>query len=206
MRKMAILLFLAWGAAACSLGPTVTIGDGLARPPREGGTRPAAGNERVAVRDFTEAFPVSREVGRDFDHARAIVWDGVPGKALADLVAAALGEKGIGAVRIAADAEPPPGIGVVVGGRVETFRVDAKRSQTLRVDMTARAALSLEVAGVEGAPGWKGTVSSEYQVSDLFVTPAEIRNALNGAANAVADEAAKRLAAEAMPGAAETPR
>ncbi len=85
-----------------------------------------------------------------------------------------------------------------VWGSVDRFRVDAKKIGSLKVKAESAASVSVTVYGSGGsAPaGWSSTVASDYWTTDpLFVTPEGVRDALNGAANAVAEETVRRLAA-----------
>jgi len=50
---------------------------------------------QAVIVDFSYAAAPNGVVGRDFDRARPIAWNGEPGKAMADLVAGVLGERGL---------------------------------------------------------------------------------------------------------------
>jgi hypothetical protein len=122
-----ILLLILWGIfSGCVTGNVLTIPRGLSREaapaPPGAGVAPA-----VAVLDFSWTAPPAGEIGRDFDHARSIVWTGDTGKQMADLVAGALAEKGIAAVRAAGEADVPGVVPARVWGHVEVFRVNVKR-------------------------------------------------------------------------------
>src|SRR3989304_1548141 len=98
-------------------------------------------------------------MGRDFDQVRSIVWKGNPGKAMADLIAGALAEKGIAAVRVAGEAEIPSGVPARVWGSVEEFRVNFKRVGTLKVEAEAGTTLKIHGAGPAAPAGGGGTAA-----------------------------------------------
>ncbi|MGB7630284.1 MAG: hypothetical protein WBM29_04285, partial [Candidatus Deferrimicrobium sp.] len=89
--------------SACAAGSSLHVPGDLSRPARA--VAPAAGAPQALVSDFTYAAAPDRIIGRDFDHVRSIVWNGEPGKAMADLVAAVLRERGVATVRGGADAQ-----------------------------------------------------------------------------------------------------
>jgi hypothetical protein len=197
-RVVRVILALAAfvGLSGCVTGNVLHMPGELARPEKKGADQGTAGAPAVAVLDFTFAGSPPHEIGRDFDHARAIVWKGDPGKAMADLVAAVLNEKGVRAVRVPAGAAPPADAGARVWGSVDKFRVDAKKTGSLKAKVEFAATVSVTVHGSGGnAPaGWNSAVSSSYWAQDaLFVTPEEIRDTVNGAANAAAEETVGRL-------------
>ena len=103
----------------------------------------------VAVLDFAYAGTPPYEIGRDFDHARSIVWKGDPGKALADLVADVLKEHGIPAVRVSSESEVPPAAAARVWGRVDELKVSTIRTGSLRVsvEVTVSVAVTLFASG-----------------------------------------------------------
>jgi len=76
---------------------------------------------------------------------------------------------------------------------VRRFEVNTRRTGNLTVITEATVSLTLTVEG----PGVSGrvekTVTSSASLSDLFVTPDDIREALMSAANTVAEEAARTL-------------
>jgi hypothetical protein len=145
------------------------------------------------VADFSYAAAPDGGIGRDFDRARPIVWKGEPGNAMATLVAAVLRESGVAAVRGGADARGAEAVPVRISGVVRRFEVNARRTGGLGV--VAEATVSLVVTA-EG-PGLSGrseqTVTSSSSISDLFVTPDGLREALMSASNAAAEEAARKL-------------
>ncbi|UCD46439.1 MAG: hypothetical protein JSV28_06910 [Deltaproteobacteria bacterium] len=194
------------GLSGCVTGNILHMPGELARPDKKGPDQGAAGAPVVAVLDFTFAGAAPHEIGRDFDHAREIVWKGDPGKAMADLIAGVLGEKGVRAVRVSPGAPAPADAGARVWGSVDAFRVDARKKGTLRTTVEYSSTVSVTVHGSGGtAPaGWNSAVSSSYWTQDaLVVTPDEVRDTVNGAANAAAEETVRRLVAAgviALPG------
>lgn len=187
-------LLLATGTWGCVTGKVLTLHEGPARPAGKTVSKAEATAPAVAVLDFSWEENPSSEVGRDFDHVRSIVWIGNPGKAMADLVAAVLAEKGIPAVRAGGDADVPAGVSTIVRGRVEKYRVDVRRSKMVAVDIEAAVALKIHGSAPGAPPGWSSDVSSAYGYSEpLFVTSGEIINAFNRAANAVAEEGVRRF-------------
>ncbi len=180
-------------SAGCATSNVLKVQGGLERPSRP---IPAAGSaaKAVAVADFAYAGQAGGEIGRDFDRVRPIAWSGSPGKAVADLIATVLFEKGVPVVRVADEASAPPDAGAKIWGRVDAFRVDAKRAGTFKVEDAAHVAVTVYAAGGAAPPQWNSAVASDYSFTDaFFVTEAGILEALNGAANAVANETVKRL-------------
>jgi len=177
--------------SACATGSAVHIPGELARPARA--AAPAAGAPQAVVVDFSYAPAPDGVVGRDFDRARPIVWKGAPGKAMADLVAGVLGERGVAAVRRGANAQGAETVPVRISGVVRRFEVNARRTGGLSVAIEATVSLTVTADG----PGLSGpseqAVTSSTSLSDLFVTPDELREALMSTANAVAEEAARKL-------------
>jgi hypothetical protein len=176
--------------SACATGSSLHVPGDLARPARA--VAPAAGAPQLVVADFSYAAAPDGVVGRDFDGVRPILWKGAPGKAMADLVAGVLGERGVAAVRRGADAQGSEAVPVRISGVVRRFEVNTRRTG---VSVVTEATVSLTVTA-EG-PGLSGpseqTVTSSASLSDLFVTPDDLREALMSAANAVAEEAARKL-------------
>lgn len=188
-----MFLLILWGTlSGCVTGSVLTIPRGLAREvpaaPPGAGAAPV-----VAVLDFSWTAPPAGEIGRDFDHARSIVWTGDTGKQMADLVAGALAEKGIAAVRAAGEADVPGVVPARVWGHVEVFRVNVKRVGTIKVEQEATTTLKIQAVGPGAPPGWASTVSTTFADSYSHVTPFVVYDALNGAANDAADEAVLRL-------------
>lgn len=193
--SLALILAFSSLAAGCITSGVLHLPGDLARPGARSQKGAGAGAP-VAVLDFAWSGSPSGEIGRDFDGVRPIVWKGAPGKAVPDLIASVLAEKGVRAVRVAGEADVPADAAAKVWGTVDEFRVNAKRSGTVKVE--AAACVSATVHGqAPGAPSrWSTSASCDYRYDDpLFVTPEGVRDAVNGAANAVAEEAVRRLAA-----------
>lgn len=181
--------------SGCVTGKVLYLPGELSRPGAAALVQPSEG-PAVAVLDFTYSGSPPYEIGRDFDHARSIVWRSNPGRALADLVADALAEKGIRAVRVPGSADVPPGAAARVWGRVDELKVSSKKTGSLRLSVEVEASVSatLFATGGSAPPGWSSNLGSDYwNTEPLFVTPEAIRTAVNGAANAVAEEAVSRL-------------
>jgi len=181
--------------AGCAASNALQVKAGLERPAKRG---PGAGyaGKAVAIADFAYAGQAGGEIGRDFDRVRPITWSQSPGKAVPDLIATVLFERGVPVIRVADEAGAPPDAAAKVWGRVDTFRVDAKRTGTFNVEDSARVAVTVYGSGAGAPPQWNTAVASDYWYTDaLFVTEAGVLEALNGAANAVADEVVKRLVA-----------
>ena len=142
------LLFLITG---CATGNRLVITGEPARP--EAAAKVPAGDAPVAVLDFEYAALEPGVVGRDFDHVRPIVWEGKPGKVMADLVAGVLAGHGVRAVRAAAEGPALDNVPVRVSGRVRRFEVNARRSGT--VNVFTEATVTLAVAAAGGAPARK---------------------------------------------------
>ncbi len=177
--------------SACAAGSRVHVPGDLTRPARP--AAPAAGAPRAAVVDFSYAAAPDGVLGRDFDRARPIVWKGEPGKAMADLVAGVLVEGGVTAVRRAADPSASDGVPVRISGVVRRFEVNARRTGMVNVVTEATVSMTVTAEG----PGLSGTsvqsVTSSTSASDVFVTPDGLREVLMSAANASAEEAARKL-------------
>jgi hypothetical protein len=191
-----LTLALVVGVSGCVTGKVLTLPGELGRPPKQKTVNGAGGWPSVAVLDFSFPGVSPHEIGRDFDHARTIVWKGEPGKAMADLVVDVLNEKGVRAVRVSDESAVPADVAAKVWGSVEKFRVDARKMGSLKMKVEMAASVSVTVYGSGGtAPtGWSSAVASDYVMTDpLFVTPDGIRDTVNGAANAVAEETVRRL-------------
>ena len=177
--------------SACATGSTVHVPGELARPARA--AAPAAGAPQAVVVDFSYAAAPDGVVGRDFDRARPIVWKGAPGKAMADLVAGVLAESRVAAVRLGPNAQGAGTVPVRISGVVRRFEVNTRRTGGLSVVTEATVSLTVTAEG----PGLSGpseqAVTSSTSLSDLFVTPDDLREALMSTANAVAEEAARKL-------------
>jgi len=177
--------------SACAAGSTMYVPGDLARPARA--VAPAAGAPLAVVADFAYAASPDNVIGRDFDRVRPIVWRGEPGKAMADLVAGVLVDSGVAAVRRGADPQGAEAVPIRVSGVVRRFEVNSRRVGNLSVVTEATVSLTVTAEG----PGLSGpserTVTSSASISDLFVTPDGLREVLVSTANAVAEEAARKL-------------
>ena len=177
--------------SACAAGSTMYIPGDLARPARA--VAPAAGAPLAVVADFAYAASPDNVIGRDFDRVRPIVWRGEPGKAMADLVAGVLVDSGVAAVRRGADPQGSEAVPIRISGVVRRFEVNSRRTGNLSVVTEATVSLTVTAEG----PGLSGsserTVTSSASISDLFVTPDGLREVLVSTANAVAEEAARKL-------------
>jgi hypothetical protein len=177
--------------SACAAGSRLTVPGELTRPARS--VKTAAGAPLAAVLDFSYAAAPDGVLGRDYDRIRPIVWKGQPGKTMADLIAGALGEKGVAAVRGGVDGAGADGVPVRISGVVRRFEVNAR--STGGVSRTTEATVSVTFTA-EG-PGLSGpsehTVTSSSSLEVLIVTPNDLRDALMSAANNVAEEAARKL-------------
>ena len=98
--QVILALALCTGVSGCVTGKVLHLPGELSRPGMGGTEGETVGFPTVAVIDFNFAGDPPHEIGRDFDHARAIVWKGDPGKAMPDLIAGVLNEKGLRAVRV----------------------------------------------------------------------------------------------------------
>ena len=154
---------------------------------------PAAGAPQAVIADFSFTAAPNDVIGRDYDRARPIVWTGEPGKAMADLVAAVLRERGIATVRPGADAQGAEGLPVRVSGVVRRFEVHTRRTGNLTVVTEANVSLTVKAEGPGVPRPLEETVTSSASLSDLFVTPDDIREALLSTVNTVAEEAARTL-------------
>jgi hypothetical protein len=190
--------------SACGPGNQLRIPGDIARPPFSG--PPPAGTSRASVADFTYTPGADgpEVIGRDYDRARHIVWKGHPGKAVADLVAGALSERGIPTVRRKADDPASDNVPYLVSGAVRLFEVNVHRHGVLKINAEAVVSLSITVTGTGLPAPWETLVTSTTQLQDIFPIPEELQRALESAANTAADEAVRRLresgAAGAFPG------
>ena len=177
--------------SACATGSTLYVPGDLARPARA--VAPAAGAPQAVVADFSYAVPPDNVIGRDFDRARPIVWKGEPGKAMANLVAAVLVENGVAAVRRGANSQGDEAVPIRISGVIRRFEVNSRRDRGLSAVSEATVSLTVTAEG----PGLSGpseqTVTSSASLSDLFVTPDGLREVMMSTANAVAEEAARKL-------------
>jgi hypothetical protein len=176
--------------SACA-GSLLYVPGELTRPARS--VKPAAGAPQVAVLDFSYAAAPDGVIGRDFDRVRPIVWKGQPGKAMADLIAGVLGESGVAAVRRGANAQGVDGVPVRISGVVRRFEVNTRRTGGGSVTTEATVGVTFTAEGPALSGPSEHTVTSSASFSDLFVTPDGLREALMSTANAVAEEAARKL-------------
>lgn len=196
LRNIVLLaaLCLCVAVCGCATGNAITLSDGPSRPAAKEVSK-VEGAPKAAVIDFSwEAHP-SSEIGRDFDNVRSIVWNGNAGRTMADLIAGVLMEKGIPVARVAKVTEVPEGVPARVWGRVEDFRVNAKRSGLgAVVEIEANIALKLEGSGPGAPPGWNTTVSSSYRYPEpLFILAGDVLHVLNRTANDVAEEGVRQM-------------
>ena len=177
--------------SACAAGSTLHVPGELTRP--AGDVVPTGRAPQAVIADFSFTAVGEGVVGRDYDRARTILWSGEPGKAMADLVAAVLGERGVATVRLRADGKVAETAPVRVSGVLRRFEVNSRRIANFTVSTEANVTLTVTVEG----PGFSGqlekTIASSASLSDLFVTPDDIREALLSTANTVAEEAARTL-------------
>ncbi len=177
--------------SACAAGSTLYVPGDLARPARA--VAPAAGAPQAVIADFSFKASPDNVIGRDYDRVRPIVWKGEPGKAMADLVAGVLRERGVAVVRQGAGAPGAEAVPVRISGVVRRFEVSSRRTGNLGV--VTEATVSLTVTAE--APGLSGpseqTVTSSASDTDIFVTPDGLREVLMSTVNAVAEEAARKL-------------
>jgi hypothetical protein len=145
------------------------------------------------VFDFSFTALPGGVIGRDFDRARPVVWSDEPGKAMADLVAAVLKERGVATVRPGPDAKGAESLPVRISGVLRRFEVNARRTGNLTVVTEANVILSIEVEGPGVSGKWEKTISSSASLSSIFVTTDDIRQVLLSTANTVAEEAARTL-------------
>ena len=177
--------------SACAMGSSLHVPGDLTRPARAAAHAPGA--PQAVVADFSFTAASDGVVGRDFDGVRSIFWKGEPGKAMADLVAGVLGERGVATVRRGADAQGAESVPVRISGGVRRFEVNTRRTGNLTVITEANVTLTITVEG----PGLSGpmekTVTSSASLSDLLPRPDDLHEVLMSAANAVAEEAARKL-------------
>ncbi|GAB4240415.1 MAG: hypothetical protein OHK0028_18510 [Deltaproteobacteria bacterium] len=196
MVKRAIRTFLSFAVpllvlSSCAAGSLLHVPGDLSRPARS--ALPAAGAPRAEIADFAWTRAADGGIGRDFDRARPIVWKGDPGKAMADLVAQVLRESGVASQRAGADAPATGALPVRITGRVRRFEVNARRAGGVNVNLEATVGIVVTAEG-PGLPGpSEQAVTSSTSLADLFVTPDDLREALLSAANAAAEEAARKL-------------
>lgn len=183
--------------SACAAGSILHVPGDLTRPAKTG--KPTAGPQQgyappqAAVADFEYAGDPDGTIGRDYDRARPIAWKGSPGKAMAGLIVGALGEKRIPAVRVGGDAAGAEGVPVRITGKIRRFEVNARRTTGVNVltEATVSVTITVEAPALTGPT--EHTVTSSTSLADMFVTPDDLHEALMSAANAVAEEAVRKL-------------
>ena len=179
--------------SACASGNKLVLPGEITRPPVAG--PPPAGPPAVAVADFSYT-PEGREpgvIGRDHDQVRDVVWNGEPGRTMADLVAGAFADRGIPASRVKAGAPASDNASILVSGTVRRFEVDIRRRKMFNVETEATVVMSLTASG-RGLPAPLETSVTITQTSkDVYPLPEYYRMMLSLAANAAADEGVRRL-------------
>lgn len=191
VRRFLVLACPLFLLAACAIGDQVIVPGELKRPP-DAAKAPVAAPQ-VVVLDFEHTAPAPGVVGRDFDHVRPIEWKGEPGKAMADLVAGVLAEKGVGVFRVALDG-PALGTGLVrVTGQVRRFEVNARRRGGVKIVNEAAVSLTVTAAGGSLSAPVSFTATSSASADDMFVTEDGLRQVLFSCANSAAEEVARRL-------------
>jgi len=145
------------------------------------------------IEDFSYAAAPSGVVGRDFDRARPIAWNGEPGKAMADLVAAVLGERRVATVRKGADAQGVETAPVRISGVLRRFEVNTRRTGPFTLITEAVVSLTVTAEGPALSVPLERTLTSSASLSDFLPTPDDLREALLSTTNTVAEEAARTL-------------
>src|SRR3972149_3789199 len=143
--RAVFLLAAIAGLSGGAPGTVLPLPGDLARSGQKGPVRGTEGPPAVAVLDFAFAGAPSYEIGRDFDHARPIVWKRDIGKAVPDLVADVPTESGVRAVRVSSEAAVPGDAVAKVWGSVDRFRVDARKTGSLKLTVESAAAVSVTV-------------------------------------------------------------
>lgn len=177
--------------SSCAAGSRLHVPGDLSRPART--ALQGAGAPRAEIADFSWPGAPDGVIGRDYDRARPIVWNGNPGKAMADLVAGVLKENGVASQRVGAGAPGSGALPVRVTGKVRRFEVNARRPGGLNVVIEATVGVTVTAEGAGLAGPSEQAVTSSTSLGDLFVTPDDLREALLSAANAAAEEAARKL-------------
>ena len=112
---------------------------------------------------------------------------------MADLVAAVLRENGVAVIRRGAEEQGGDTVPVTISGVVRRFEVNTRRTGGLSVVTEATVSLTVTAEGPGLSAPSEQTVTSSSSFQDLFVTPDGLREALMPTANAVAEEAARKL-------------
>ena len=181
--------------SACATGSTLYVPGDLARP---AGAAAPAGPPQAVISDFSYAAAPDGVIGRDFDRVRPIVWKGAPGKAMADLLAGALGERGVSTVRQGTNAAAAVGVPVRISGVVRRFEVNTRRTGVLKVTTEAIVSVKVTAEGSGLSGPSEETVTSSTSLADVFVTPDGLHDALMSASDTVAKEAARKLIASGI--------
>ncbi len=180
-------------SSGCATGRPLSLSGGLLPTGRE----LSAGKvlPRVAIVDFEFAGGDNAVIGRDYDNVRPIVWKGSPGAAIADIVALSLVDRGVPVVRVSMAGQVPGGVLVTVRGRIDDFRVNAKRIHSVKAESVANVGLTVFAEGEKVPQGWSGGpfASDVWAAEPLFVTPDGVRDAIQSAASGAAEEAARRV-------------
>jgi hypothetical protein len=177
--------------SACATGSTMHVPGDLTRPAGE--VTPRGGAPQAMIADFAFAPIAEGVVGRDFDRARTIAWSGEPGKAMADLVAAVLGERGVATVRQGADPKGFVATPVRISGVLRRFEVNSRRTGNFTVTTEATVSLTVTAEGPGISGSLEKTVTSTGSLSDFIPTPDDVRQVLMSTANSVAEETARTL-------------
>jgi len=189
-RTLLLFVFPCLILSACA-GSTLRVPGDLSRP--GGDVAPTGRAPQAVIADFSFTAIGEGVVGRDYDRARTIVWSGEPGKAMADLVAAALGERGVATVRQRADGKVAETAPVRVSGVLRRFEVNSRRTASFTVTTEATVSLTITAEGPGISGSLERTVTSTASLSDFFPTPDDVRQTLMSTANTVAEEAARTL-------------
>jgi hypothetical protein len=177
--------------SACAAGSTLHVPGDLTRP--ASAVAPKRGAPQAMIADFSYAAAPNGVVGRDFDRARTIAWNGEPGKAMADLVAAVLGERGVATFRTGADAQGAETVPVRISGELRRFEVNTRRTGSFTVVTEAVVTLTVTVESPGTSGPMEKTVTSSTSLSDFLPTPDDLRTALLSTSNTVAEEAVRIL-------------
>ncbi|MEW6720144.1 MAG: hypothetical protein AB1346_06825 [Thermodesulfobacteriota bacterium] len=186
---------------ACGPANQLRILGDIGRPPFSGPL--PQGPPRMAVLDFSYAAPAEGPgvIGRDFDRVRQVVWDGDPGRTMADLLAGALAEQGVPTVRLKAGAPPPDNVQYLISGTIRRFEVNVRRGDIMKVSDEANVSVTVNVSGTGMPASYETTVSSAATVQELFALPSQLQHALLTAANSAAEEAVRGIRQSAASGA-----
>ncbi|MCL1926233.1 MAG: hypothetical protein FWF95_03735 [Syntrophorhabdaceae bacterium] len=197
------LCIMSFAAVFAGCGPAnqLLIPDGISRPPVVDPPVPELSGIKVAVMDFSYTpTDEPKVIGRDYDRARQIVWEGDPGSLMAGLVADALSERGVPVSRLKPGDPVTDDFSSVIKGTVRRFGVDIRRRNIVNVYIDTTIELAISVSGRSVPVPWETSVSSNAVTQEVFPLPDNIREALSSAANSAADEAARRLREKGVAG------